>query len=953
MIIGHFASKDEHIYVVQLTTYGAPDHITINIDNSNIIRFSDDPCHIITESEPGDAMIMSRAVVKFLCQDTTIYDDIVRMQALAPVWMLIGRQRPGQTAERLFLGEVKLDSFNQDYALKWTDIEINAYDYISQLEDKKYKNWSDWREQIKTISNVTIKDVINNIFNDLPLFMSPRIFYDNSITVGNNGSIMDCTISEHLFYGEEESDYMTSQEILEEVLKYFNLTIRQIGTDLYIYSAPLTGSHTFTSINMTPVQTTTLNISNITVAEDDYKRNDTQLTYDKEKTNFAINVELDMIDQLFEDVLSDDTVTSPYNYNSLLYRLRTKNGDNWNYYDIVAKMEIPSGMTLRYYNPQDTNVYTVDNLVEYDANNFPINGFAPFYKIKWAPMSPIMYTIGSIATREQESYYYDGRSSSMDRILSINYNLPPGEVSQAVIPNVYQRVIDTINRVYSEGGILEINDIDISKLAPNNAGVVNYITFGGTVSLWPQMPFTAWANETSQYGTYNLGRALVHNNEVVDLVGGTAVINPMYQGTVNYWYANFGQTSPANNLTEIYRFYNNTYPSTSNYIDTTSSPQRLIPVSFNWNGQQYSSMTGIGYYGEMDEEEAANIAMMLQISAYANPTYSLEDSAVANVRNHYNFTLKKLPILICEMKVGEKYCVEVPDPTNPGFTKFVWMTAAEATAQGITNKTFTLGIYPKEGDQILGKEFSFYSNKIDGYINQDGEAIPVRMSDNLSGNVEFRIIQPFLWTYPWWTLDPGGGGEVDVVDNTLYNPYAPDCYTKGCWILSKNVIGGMNQNIAFMIDQMNITNFECNIISDNPEIDEEQSETSIVYSNNNTRGDQEEYDFKFCSGFTNEELYKYNLNSGPAWNYIYTNNSPILSISNPSYTNIKPEKLFINRMYDIFNKGTKSVELTMDLADDMNHTYTFNWDSNHTYHPTSNDFDLKLDINKINMYTSL
>jgi hypothetical protein len=97
-------------------------------------------------------------------------------------------------------------------------------------------------------------------------------------------------------------------------------------------------------------------------------------------------------------------------------------------------------------------------------------------------------------------------------------------------------------------------------------------------------------------------------------------------------------------------------------------------------------------------------------------------------------SISKVPVLICEMKIGDKYCVEVSE------NNFLWLTQEQCSTFRNPDGTigvepvFTLGFNPAIGDYFLCKEWAI-SNTLHTTSNVDAEgtAIPIRKDDNLSG----------------------------------------------------------------------------------------------------------------------------------------------------------------------------------------------------------------------------
>ena len=146
--------------------------------------------------------------------------------------------------------------------------------------------------------------------------------------------------------------------------------------------------------------------------------------------------------------------------------------------------------------------------------------------------------------------------------------------------------------------------------------------------------------------------------------------------------------------------------------------------------------------------------------------------------------MSKLAILECELIIGDKRCVEINMDAN-GNSEFVWVDKNSGVQQTYVDengqrqtylkKTFSLGVNPKIGDYIVGDEFPLqntisYTQNIDA----EGTAIPIKMSDHLSGSVEFRILGPVNQTWnditrrhpSFWRHTSWGEASMSVLSHT-------------------------------------------------------------------------------------------------------------------------------------------------------------------------------------------
>lgn len=147
----------------------------------------------------------------------------------------------------LFAGYLEPNVYNQPYAHTWEQLSLTANDGLSSLQYRNYldiQTKDDYELKKAEIDSVTIGDIIQKALEsvrhlsiDNPSKYS-NIYYDGSVLLNQNAepdSIFDVKIYEALMFGEEFDDLKTYDELFDDVLKYFNLHIKQVGYDYYIY----------------------------------------------------------------------------------------------------------------------------------------------------------------------------------------------------------------------------------------------------------------------------------------------------------------------------------------------------------------------------------------------------------------------------------------------------------------------------------------------------------------------------------------------------------------------------------------------------------------------------------------------------------------------------------------------------------------------------------------------
>ena len=293
--------------------------------------------------------------------------------------------------------------------------------------------------------------------------------------------------------------------------------------------------------------------------------------------------------------------------------------------------------------------------------------------------------------------------------------------------------------------------------------------------------------------------------------------------------------------------------------------------------------------------------------------------------------VSKVPVLICEMKIGDKYCVEVSE------NNFLWLTQAQCAsyrnADGSigVEPVFTLGFNPAIGDYFLCKEWSI-SNTLHTSSNVDteGTAIPIRKNDNLSGQVTFRILSPFYYGWnqqirrhptmfrstKWWTT------ELPIME------FVKDIYIK---------------------------DFECKLYSDNGMSDIEGDKDLIYMSDivNNSIQTKDDITFRFNTALTTSECLEKGISTtAKLSNVINMDANTSLGKIQNKYTGESgyAEELYINDYYQEYNQPKLIVETTLDNTNTSfwNH-YQFSYFLGKTFYVVGMEMDLKNDNVKYKM----
>lgn len=305
-----------------------------------------------------------------------------------------------------------------------------------------------------------------------------------------------------------------------------------------------------------------------------------------------------------------------------------------------------------------------------------------------------------------------------------------------------------------------------------------------------------------------------------------------------------------------------------------------VPISENEDGAYYQQMwpKGIGIQGFLDNSKNQRFEYK-----YDSPGSSID-------------TISKLPILACELKVGNKYCVELLNEGQDGVGKFVWLTEEECNSKGIP-PVFTIGINPKPGDKIVGQSFSIQNNV--NYmlgIKNTGTAIPIKASDKLAGEISFKILGPY---------------------NTVWNEISK--HTHHSWIFFEKTTWSSTQYYVLQyIQSIMISNLKIETVSDNGLINEKatNADNDLVYASdmNPAYIEKLEEDLKICTPLTLEECHKYGVKYQISNSYIYkTDNNPFYGFAvGDSF--IKPEECLVDYYYKEYCTPAKMITTTLKAS---------------------------------------
>lgn len=628
----------------------------------------------------------------------------------------------------LFAGFIEPQTYSQPFNEVWDEITVNCVDALSALQYSHYRGLDMGGAAYATAKSeaamLPMKSIVTTILTDLTAGLrlsgsgTTRIWYDGSKSktgaAGDYAVLDDTSIAELLFLGDDEDSVWTQEDVLTEILRYFNLHIVQEGFDFYIFdwkSAAGAASIAWRDLRSTATQTTARRTLAISADAGSGKAQaadtDTQITIGEVYNRVSLTCQLDEIDTLVESPLDDSSLTSPYSGMQLYMREYYRSGTGKKG-KVVYRDDIPPfARLIQCTSPTNLVPLTFDEPIEHAW----IRDW--FIRIMAHPAWTFPYPGG-----EYYEQYCHGRSQetlpnlltgrlgacllawgSIKHETDLKDNSPKGrpEMNTAlVIPvNGSEDTATPENSRPTAEQLRAAAPVAVYR-GPSGCGVyspadeetTNYIVISGTVTL-NGTPKTSWWPGRGEPAVENSNGAWVPKN---------CEWHPDRSGEGQHYYAR--------------RFYGAPHPAQCPVLAATQT-KGLLPFS------------------ETDPAELE---------------YS--HSKVGSSTD----TVSKMAVLACRLVIGDKCLVEYPTRDSehrPGYDspEFVWQTFKErsecADDDEYHAQSFTIGIDPKIGDKIIGNTFPI-QNTIPYWlgIDAEGTAIPIKKSDALSGAVRFEILGP-------------------------------------------------------------------------------------------------------------------------------------------------------------------------------------------------------------------
>ena len=857
-IHGTFKDIKNNTIEVQIRSVNGSDEIVIGENANSSVFFDADP--VVITSGVDDLFSVFFATQARITLQTKMYlGDILFSGNPTDVSVKIYRNDV-----IMFDGYAETDSFNQPWAHVIETFEINCVDKLSVLQSKYWTDTTDYSTLIADTGIYSFYQILQKIG-----FGQYNVYWDHSKKVDDDSAFDVCGVSLNVFLGESEDKIMSYAQILQSILQYLNLHIIQIGSDFYIFDWLKIQSNTVTWTALfgsgSPVVT-----GNKVVTKQCYSDDSTSLSMDDVYNQISLKCNCADIVDLIDSVLDTGDITNIYgdagkgqlcltecwydggsNYKDagVFFRdsqmftdensisVSAADATAWHAKDWFMKWQTNSKWSLSYNNS------VIDSFVQYEDETptFQQSLMRLLYDNKFMPA---LIRMGSAPEINNNNQSRRG-SPQMSNYLCISgcagWGTTDNYCSQkfATKAALDAAIDDAIATAAGTNGMISFDSGSALNASPIDDDNLNFIIIGGKLSLEPHHCKT---------GTGPVG----------DIVRSSAGAS---WGRVKQWLQN----------NDLKYFGGHNYYS---YV--------------NGNLAHYQQVPWIGHYANTsnnaDETRTINyVSPPVGGNVALSPTYFTQRWTYNQSKTSDGWsnedTINKIPLMECELKIGDKYCVE--DFTNldvEGCPTFHWWTDEECETNGYPNKSFTIGINPAIGDYLFGKEFSL-TNTADGRrLNYEGLAIPISKSDNLVGNVTFKIKR--VLRAEWNTYV-----NIDEPRKTYIHIEG----TQNLWAACS----------ALWIKDFSLK-FESNSASDNSE------SKDLVYMSNESQTftkKKDDIEFDLNTQLTTTEAANLGMSSSVSYsNVINLNtNSGLEQLTAPNGTD-RAERLYIDEYYKYYNE---------------------------------------------------
>lgn len=823
--------------------------------------FAGNPFEITSELEDNfDAIIKQTAVLRLV---TSHYVGHLLFSSKMRKSRIIVKKED----VTVFDGYLTMNIYNQPFNTEADVFEVQCVDKLATINFFNYKKT--FPETYNTNKGKSTVVSFKNVLFDALSGLDGNVWYDCSKSVDGSSwdrVFDDIGIGENVFYGDDFDGMMTREDSLTQVLQYLNLHIIQHKEDFYIFDweSVRRGNTTWKCLSNDSKHDTYGGRAKI-LTGDMHMAKDTEININDVYSQVQVTCEVEEADEILADMFESKDLKSWYNNPQKYMTEYIVEGGGDGNRDCLNDMvdgrsnNNESGSMVDWYLQALYNKNWQMNVgypKEMSEEPEQTEGGRYVNQHKWAD-------------RVKENSLYSGffRIGKIERKATELADVDP-------VPK-----LDTKEYLYISVNGNEQRSESLTKPSDSDiAAVEPMMVYAGNTATGAFSPVD---HETTNYLVFE----------------GKIVLQPLQKESFTI----AGKaTTIASDTNEDGRYYTRKW---YHYFDCMQdSPDEEGWTDINSAGlyrevQQKGQSVVLGAGLMMPAKDMSlNIYNHQLVDEHENPfeyAFSAEGDTTDQIR--------KIPVLECYLKIGDKYLVEY-NFKEDGSSDFGWFTednlpdkVVNGHKTGTKASTFTLGFNPAIGDVILGKEYEI-QNTVSFTMNIDakGTAIPIKKTDALSGDIDFKILGPC--TLVW--------DQVIRIHPSFWR------HTK--WEYDALPILAFTENII-------ISDFSVKVVSDNALSNDEGEDNDLMYVAQETDynfNTKHETDFSIITQIDSATAKAKGIKNG-----VYTNAAVNMTNSEPLdflYTKKEGKKRAEEHyVYDYLEDWRKSrITLSMTLNDD-------------------------------------
>ena len=608
-------------------------------------------------------------------------------------------ERDGQT---IFSGYLMPQTYSQEYNSVWDELTLNCIDRLSALQFAKYRDIGMAGKDYAAIKGGarqrSFKQLLTAILGE------GRIWYDCSKAISsveeNKSKIFEgLSISELLFLGDTEDDTWTQREVIEEMMRYLNLHITQIGDAFYIFSwETIVGGGDIEWTDIATGDTQATGRSVLTLTNDNASDTDASLTIGEVFNKLELTCSTKSVESIVESPLSESSLTPAFTARQLYMTEYSADGEGERAFNALKAMctglntdyegavitdhyiQLKGNKQWKFYGPGSLDLYgkyaSADSHQEAMLNDL---SWGLSEEATKNSQGAFIVSLGKIEKKQDKKDNSPTGKLTMDNylVLTVNGNDYFGQDMSGnwvnPMPNDQMLLASCPRATYegsASGGVL----------SPSDPSVTNYIVISGSLMLNPLLHRKHYCKNPGDYDDGN-----------------------------------------TKNLT--------------------------IPSADNEDGRHYAQrfyecITPLTPPSDNDRLNSNLWAGFQPVRAKIPEELEFKYSAIGEGTDQ----VSKVGIVACMLIVGDKCVVETGTQGRP--EDFVWqqyktLEECNGDLDEYYAQSFTIGFNPAIGDKLIGHEFDIQNN-IDYQMNLDceGTAIPIKFTDKIAGQVKFMILGP-------------------------------------------------------------------------------------------------------------------------------------------------------------------------------------------------------------------